>query len=351
MSIILSLSSGFFGGFVAWVCSNYFGRPLVEFWNIRSEAQKLLYYYANIKFRCPQHYRNNETTVAGSMVDLFDCPACATQTRHSALWTKNECQILKCEECGLGSAATARFSPSSYYTRAYFEGNHRDGYADYIGSEPVLRDEFRGIVKGLRDIIPTGKLFEIGSAYGFFLMEAQPHYRVHGVEIAEDAAAFARARGLDVQSGAVTRQAFEQIGPVDAVVMLDVIEHLEDPASVLQLCAHYLVPGGVIVVTTGDFGSLFAKFSGKHWRLMTPPQHLWYFTRSSISKMAARYDLVLENFKHPWKKIPVSLILYQIGRMSGISLSTERLSLLSHMGLPVNLFDAMSVIFRKSFTA
>jgi SAM-dependent methyltransferase len=286
-----------------------------------------------------------------SMLDLTDCPACAMQTLHSALWIKNGCQILKCEECGLGSATASSFSPSSYYTRAYFEGRHPDGYADYIGSEPVIRDEFRGIVNRLREVIPTGKLFEIGSAYGFFLMEAQPYYQAHGVEIAEDAAAFARARGLDVQSGAATRQTFEEIGPVDVVVMLDVIEHLENPASVLQLCAEYLRPDGVIFVTTGDFGSLFAKLSGKRWRLMTPPQHLWYFTKYSISKMAERYGFALEHFVHPWKKVPASLILYQIGRMSGISLSTEGLSVFNHIGLPINLFDAMSLILRKSSNA
>lgn len=278
------------------------------------------------------------------------CPACASETHHSALWTKNGCQILKCDECGLGSATTSDFDPSSYYTKAYFDGNHVDGYADYIGSEPVIREEFRGIVNSLRYAIPTGKLFEIGSAYGFFLMEAQRYYEVHGVEIAEDAAAFARSRGLDVQSGAVTKETFERIGPVDAVVMLDVIEHLEDPASVLQLCGDYVRPGGAIVVTTGDFGSRFARISGKYWRLMTPPQHLWYFTKPSIRKMAARYGLELEYFTHPWKKVPVSLVLYQLGRMSAIKLSHESLSFFNQIGLPINLLDAMRVIFRKSHT-
>jgi 2-polyprenyl-3-methyl-5-hydroxy-6-metoxy-1,4-benzoquinol methylase len=91
-------------------------------------------------------------------------------------------------------------------------------------------------------------------------MEAQPYYEVHGVEIAEDAAAFARSRGLDVQSGAVARQTFEQIGPVDAVVMLDVIEHLEDPAAVLQLCANYVRPGGVILSRPAMSGRVLPGF-------------------------------------------------------------------------------------------
>lgn len=279
------------------------------------------------------------------------CPACATETRHSAAWKKNGCQIWKCEECGLGSATAPGFDPSSYYTKAYFDGRHADGYADYIGSKSVVREEFRGIVNSIRAVIPSGKLFEIGSAYGFFLMEAQPHYEVHGVEISEEAATFSRSRGIDVQLGTIRRQTFEQIGAVDVIVMLDVIEHLEDPASVLQLCADYLRPGGVIVVTTGDFGSRFARISGKHWRLMTSPQHLWYFTPLSVIKIAERYGLELEQLAHPWKKVPVSLMLYQLGRMAGIKLSRESLSLFNSVGIPVNLFDAMRVIFRRSSSA
>ena len=146
------------------------------------------------------------------------CPACGAETNHLWLWSKNGCQILKCGDCGLGSAVAHNFDPISYYTEAYFDGTRTDGYADYVGSEPVIRNEFRRIVSNLRRRIPAGKLFEIGAAYGFFLTEAKPYYEVHGIEIAEKAAAFARLGDLDVQSGPVTKDAFEIIGPVDVIV-------------------------------------------------------------------------------------------------------------------------------------
>src|SRR3954447_19908342 len=92
------------------------------------------------------------------------CPACAAETDHLDLWSKNGCQILKCRDCGLGAAVAYSFDPSSYYTEAYFNGTHTDGYADYLGSESVIRSEFRRIVSNLRRRIPAGKLFEIGAA-------------------------------------------------------------------------------------------------------------------------------------------------------------------------------------------
>ena len=69
------------------------------------------------------------------------------------------------------------------------------------------------------------------------------------------------------------------------------------------------------MVTTGDFASLYAKPAGAHWRLMTPPQHLWYFTRESIARLGQSLRLRLESFGHPWKVVPMSLLMFQIGRM------------------------------------
>ena len=62
MTIILSalsgFVSGFIGGFVAWFCSNVFGRRIVELWDLRIEAHRFLYYYANVKFDRPPDARN-----------------------------------------------------------------------------------------------------------------------------------------------------------------------------------------------------------------------------------------------------------------------------------------------------
>jgi 2-polyprenyl-3-methyl-5-hydroxy-6-metoxy-1,4-benzoquinol methylase len=66
-----------------------------------------------------------------------------------------------------------------------------------------------------------------------------------------------------VQSGAATRQTFEQIGPIDAIVMPDVIEHLENPGSVLQLCAEYRRLGGLFCPDRGFRVAIHEIFSGK----------------------------------------------------------------------------------------
>jgi 2-polyprenyl-3-methyl-5-hydroxy-6-metoxy-1,4-benzoquinol methylase len=279
------------------------------------------------------------------------CIACCGETEHALLWVKGGSTVFRCSECSLGSAVKEDFDPRAFYVGDYFDGTLEDGYADYLGSERVLRNEFQRVVGFIRRMIPSGTLIEIGAAYGFFLMEARGHYQVYGIEIAEEAAEFARARGLDVRTGILTRQILEEIGPIDIAVMLDVIEHLQDPQAVLGLCREFLNPGGIVMLTTPDFASGLARFTGKSWRNMTPPQHLWYFTRESIARMAAAAGLEICQISHPWKRVPLSLVAQLIGRYTGLPLARSVLTSLSRVGLPVNLFDAMRVILRKPHSA
>jgi SAM-dependent methyltransferase len=260
------------------------------------------------------------------------------------LYAKNGCDILQCEACGLGRSETAGFDPAAYYTGDYFSGQHADGYADYLGSEPVLRREFARTVDFIRRRRAGGRLLDVGCAYGFFLQEAKPYFDVAGIELAQDAVAHCRRSGLNVAAGVADEANLAQFGRMDVIVLLDVIEHVPDPRETLRLCAQHLAPGGIIVLTTGDFSSLYARWSGPHWRLMTPPQHLWFFTPDSMKRLAASLDLRLETLDHPWKVVPVSLIAFQVARMLGLPTKARAAS---RLGLPVNLFDAMRVVFRK----
>src|SRR5215472_2499873 len=276
------------------------------------------------------------------------CPACACTTAHRKLYSKNSCDILQCVRCGLGRAECGSFDIHSYYTEDYFSGAHTDGYVDYRGSEPVLRREFARTVQFIRGFCKSGRLLEIGCAYGFFLEEARGFYDVAGIEIADAAVAFCRARGLFVINGVADETVLARFGMLDVIVLLDVIEHLPDPQSVLALCREHLNPGGVIVITTGDFASLYARLAGPKWRLMTPPQHLWFFTPESIGRLSHSLGLELESCNHPWKIVPLALVQFQMRRWLGAS---QRLSTFANrVGLPVNLFDAMRCVLRKPET-
>ena len=273
------------------------------------------------------------------------CPACGHMVDHRLRFRANNCDILQCSSCSLGRAETPGFDPAAYYTADYFSGHHADGYADYLGAEPVLRREFARSVDFIRRYRRGGRLLELGCAYGFFLMEAARHFEAAGIELAAEAAAHGRRAGLNVLQGTADEAKLRQIGPADVIVLLDVIEHLPDPRETLALCRRHLNPGGIIVITTGDFGSLAARLTGTRWRLMTPPQHLWFFTRQSMHRLAAGLGLAVEHLDHPWKLVPASLIAFQLQRMLGSR--SAKVANASAIGVPVNLFDAMRVVLRS----
>src|SRR5262245_59360634 len=194
--------------------------------------------------------------------EIFDCPACGKPTPQRLLYAKNGCDIFRCGACGLGRSRATDFDPAAYYTDDYFSGQHADGYGDYVGSEPVLRREFSHTVEVIRRYRPSGRLIELGCAYGFFLQEAKRFFDVVGIELAAEAAAHARRSGLDVVTGVADAATLQKLTPFDVVVLLDVIEHLPDPRGTLELVTHHLNPGGIIALTTSYFASLYARLAG-----------------------------------------------------------------------------------------
>jgi SAM-dependent methyltransferase len=276
---------------------------------------------------------------------LRACPACGQFTNHAFRYRTNGCAIWQCDGCGLGRAETTDFDPRAYYTGDYFSGRRSDGYSDYRAAEPVLRREFARSVEFIRGYRDGGRLLDLGCAYGFFLKEAERFFDARGIELAEEAAEHGRRSGLQVLSGIADETNMARIGDVDVITLFDVIEHLPQPHETLALCCRHLNPGGIIVITTGDFRSLAARILGAKWRLMTPPQHLWFFTPESLRRMSARLGLALEHADHPAKIVPLSLIVFQLRRMLG--LRGVGLATASQFGVPVNLFDAMRIVLRK----
>lgn len=272
------------------------------------------------------------------------CNICGTPQQLA--YTKHNYPIMRCPQCGLGATQIDNSEAIlDLYDESYFQGGQSDGYADYLGSEQALRAEFRRALNAMRQYAPdSGNLLEIGCAYGFFMMEAASHYTCTGLEVSESAVEYCRSHGLDVHCDTVNAETIHNYGSFEAVVMLDVIEHLPDPGETIRLLSSVMTSGACLMLTTGDWGTLLARLTGKNWRLMTPPQHLYFFTRASITRLLNDNGLEVIKFEHPWKHVPLGLAMYQL-RRAGLPLPTSKS--LNQLALPVNLFDAMRVIARK----
>lgn len=274
------------------------------------------------------------------------CIACDSTAVPSQIFKVAGHNVVACSICGLGRTEVGTdFDPSGIYNETYFQGGQDDGYSDYKGSSEYLSLEFRHVLREMAEEgVSQGKLLEFGCAYGFFLDEAKKYFEVAGAELAEAAVLECRSRGLDVVRQ-IDDAFLQKNGPFNAVVMLDVIEHLSEPQAVLQTVHNNMAPGAMLILSTGDFGALSARLMGSRWRLMTPPQHLWFFTVESMTRLLEAHGFKLVRISHPSKRVPMSLILYQLARYFGAQKWLRGRQIPG--SLPVNLFDAMRVFAVK----
>ena len=278
------------------------------------------------------------------------CKIC-TSRKTKFLYNKDNFNIVKCIDCEIVfTDLPLDFDLEEIYDESYFQGGQEYGYGNYEASENVLRIEFKKSVQILNKLTSnnTGKkLLEIGSAYGYFLDEARSYYKYTGLELSESAVNFSLKRGHNVIRDTYNKNTAKSIGAIDIVTMFDVIEHLPDPLYTLQLLNANINKDGIIMITTGNIDSFLAKIMGKKWRLMTPPQHTFFFSKKTLSTIFKEMGYKIEILDSPWKNVPLGLAFYQVTNRLGFKLKINEK--LNRISVPVNLFDTVRIVARKIY--
>lgn len=126
-------------------------------------------------------------------------------------------------------------------------------------------------------------IFELGCAKGDFLEVAYRRgFKVTGMDINAYAIEEAKKKYphlnlscSDLLATPITEHSF------DAAVLIDVIEHVSNPTSVLEKVGKLLKPGGMLLLVTPDVGGKLRTVLRKHWPHYKE-EHLVYFSDKSI---------------------------------------------------------------------
>jgi SAM-dependent methyltransferase len=137
-------------------------------------------------------------------------------------------------------------------------------------------------------------VLDIGCATGSLLEKLRDRgWAVRGIEIGAPSAAYARsARGLEVSTLPLEENHFPPHA-FDLVLASHLIEHLNDPASLVQEVHRILVPGGRFLVTTPNIGGLQARLFRGRWRSAIF-DHLYLFSTKTLSALLARAGFTVE---------------------------------------------------------
>jgi hypothetical protein len=232
-----------------------------------------------------------------------------------------------------------------------------DGYANYFADSVLHRATARRRLSLLaRYIRPPGKLLDVGAAAGSFVSEAsKAGWGAHGIDIATSAVSWGvEMLGADLAVGSLeTIASHEQFS---VVTMWDYIEHSLDPLGDLSVVRDHLRPGGVVAISTGDVESLASRLSKAKWHLLTPRHHNFFFGQSTLRRLLERAGYEVLWSGHPSASYSVSHLTFKLDRMVRRRVTSQlarraAISKAGRIGIPVNLFDIVTVVARSGAPA
>ncbi|MFH1562155.1 MAG: class I SAM-dependent methyltransferase [Nitrospirota bacterium] len=262
-------------------------------------------------------------------------------------------KILQCQNCELVFIDTI-LDDEEFYSKDFFVGGDQltASYTDYVQDREILKPELKRRLTRIKEFVrggSGGRLLDVGCALGFFLDEARNDFDTYGVEISKFAAEYSSEKlGLQVTTGRFLDIEFESES-FDCITFWDVIEHLPDPTLNLKKAYNLLKPNGLLVLSTGDIGSFVAKLMGKHWHLLLPPQHIYYFSQETIKKILEKTGFEVVKIKYWGKSMTLTHFFRRLSFLLKNRLLYQLIELtpMSKMRLELNLFDIMTVFARK----
>ncbi len=248
------------------------------------------------------------------MVNIRPCSLCGRPSRllnaeHFGYQRPEKYAIYECAYCDL-QFADPLHSPNGIYEHIYRNSAVLPGYARYQRyadaiaqqSDPLFwlaRQE--SVYWFVREVILKHRLgsgdpvYEIGSGLGYLTFALQrAGINATGLDISETAVLAATKRFGNYYRVAHADDISKiGSGTATAVIVTELLEHVDKPESLLADIRRLLRPGGFALITTPN-KSYYPM--GAYWKTENPPVHYWWFSETSMRNMAARQDFEIAFF-------------------------------------------------------
>jgi 2-polyprenyl-3-methyl-5-hydroxy-6-metoxy-1,4-benzoquinol methylase len=153
--------------------------------------------------------------------------------------------------------------------------------------------------------LPPGRVLEIGCGHGGFLRLLRlAGFDARGLELSPWVVRFAHTSfDVPVFIGRLENQV-AQPESFDVIILMDVLEHLPEPAVTLRHCLTQLKPDGILILQTpaypeGATLDELQKGQAPFLKMLLPLEHLYLFSRRALSNLLDQLGLTQIHFKRP----------------------------------------------------
>ena len=256
-------------------------------------------------------------------------------------------KIYKCNKCELKFSELAAALSNKRIENKY--NNVVDNI--YIDEIPQREKYFSSLYKKISyNFNKNQSVLEVGSYYGVFGNIIKSNVKNYsGLELSKHGSDYSKKNyKLKIFNETIEEHSKRQL-KYDIIVMADVIEHFSKPFKTLELIEKILRPDGLLIFTTYNMDSLYAKITGKnyHWIL---PMHLFYFSNKTLKNICLENNLKIIKIKNDSRIVSFYYLLNKLQlifpKFKFLFQCINKIKFLQKININVNLFD-LNIYFAK----
>jgi 2-polyprenyl-3-methyl-5-hydroxy-6-metoxy-1,4-benzoquinol methylase len=240
--------------------------------------------------------------------DVESCPICG-KIEFKDYVKKGSYKLLQCEGCGIIFVnPQPELNGQGFYDEGYYSGNsaHKENLDNENVLEPkrmkVRFESCQAVVEMImQHHSKPGKWLDIGCGPGFLLSQAETRgWKCTGIDPSPFATAYSRDKFnlIGVQTSSIEDANFTN-EMFDVISMQHVIEHFFNPLDTMRRIIAWLKPGGFLYLETPDIGSPIARYEGANWEHIKLPEHVVYFSESTLRYLLEQLSCEIVLIHHP----------------------------------------------------